>query len=119
MAHNKQTPGVSELKLTDFEDDKSPLAIFSKKMPDNLITGGSEHSFGPFNSLEHNSSHCTFLVPSFSQEYINLVSPRLRGTLEVEKLDNGNWVKTVEEDDFSICNLGIQLKYLNTIEIRL
>ena len=62
MAYNKESAGLSELKLTDFENEKSPLSLFSKRVPDHLITGGSEFSFGPFNTIE-NSSNCTFLIP--------------------------------------------------------
>ena len=65
MAYNQENSGVSELKLSQFELENSPLAIFSKRTADNLIIGGSEHSFGPFNTIE-NSSNIVFLVPAFT-----------------------------------------------------
>ena len=65
----KDASGLSELKVTDYEEGQNPLSLFTKRIDETYIEGGQEHKFKPFTPLDH-SGNIMVLIPAMSEDYI-------------------------------------------------
>lgn len=102
----KTTPGVGELKTTPFELETSEFDVFSTPPVDTVYEKSNEHIYGPLNSLSQTAdSTITFMLPAFSEDFIDLSSLRVFGEARFRQVqDDGSLVAVPEDVDFSICN---------------
>ena len=106
MAENfRDNSGLSELRLRpSYEENQSPFSIFREEPPETLITGYTDHYFPPFNAITADSSHMTFIIPPFSNEYVKLNSFRAVGSARIMEVTQTGVLKTPGNVDLSVVN---------------
>ena len=114
----RDSAGLGEVRLRPEEEDANPFNVFTKQIPDKIITGCKELNFPPFNSLLPDSTTVTYQCPPLSKQFIKLDATRLYGSARILEIgENGELKDPAATVDISVVN-NLPSSIFNSVSVR-